>query len=61
MVLIQLYRLEGSDLPRDGLSCVGEFKFHFPDWQSWTKVETVILPNFFWRKEDSIAIRKAWE
>jgi hypothetical protein len=60
MVLVDSYRLEGSVLPRDGLSCLGEFKFHFPDWQSWTDIEIDVLPKFFWRDGDSVAIREAW-
>jgi hypothetical protein len=59
MVLIHSYCLEGSVLP-DGLSYLGEFKFHFPEWQSWTRIESDVLPNFFWRDEDSIAIRQTW-
>lgn len=59
MVLIYAFCLEGSVLP-DGLSYLGEFKFHFPEYHSWTMVESDILPKFFWRDEDSVAIRKAW-
>jgi hypothetical protein len=60
MVLIDSYRLEGAVLPAEGLSCLGEFKFHFPDWSSWARIEDEVLPKFFWRDGDSNAIKKAW-
>lgn len=60
MVLIDSYRLQGSVLPKLGMSSLGEFRWHFPEWQSWTRIENDILPQFFWREEDSVAIRKAW-
>jgi len=61
LVLIDSYRLQGSVLPQTALSCLGEFKWHYPEWQSWTIVEQEILPNFFWRDEDSVAIKQAWD
>jgi hypothetical protein len=60
MVLIDSYRLEGSVLPKLGLSSLGEFKWHFPELQSWESIENDILPRFFWREGDSVAIKKAW-
>lgn len=61
MVLIDSYRLQGSVLPKLGLSSLGEFKWNFPELQSWARIEHDILPKFFWREEDSVAIRKAWD
>lgn len=61
MVLVYAHCLEGTVLNTEGLSCLGEFKFHFPDWESWEKVESDILPNFFWRDKDSIVIQQAWD
>lgn len=61
MVLVYAHCLEGTDLNKEGLSCLGVFKFHFPDWHSWERIERDILPNFFWLNKDSIVIRKAWD
>ena len=60
MVLVDSYRLEGSVLPMHGLSCLGEFKFHYPEWSNWKRIEMDVLPKFFWREGDSAAIKKAW-
>lgn len=60
MVLIDSYRLQGSVLPKTGLSCLGEFRWHYPDWHSWATIENEILPHFFWRDGDSVAIKHAW-
>lgn len=60
MVLIYAYCLEGSDLGKEGQSYLGEFKLYFPDWRTWVKIESDVLPKFFWRDEDSIVIRQAW-
>lgn len=59
-VLIDSYRLQGSALSKLGMSCLGEFKWHFSEWQSWTKIEDEILSQFFWRDQDSVAIKIAW-
>lgn len=59
-ILIDSYRLQGSVLPKLGMSSLGEFKWHFPEWQSWERIEEEILPQFFWRDEDSVAIKNAW-
>ena len=60
MVLIYAYCLEGSNLGTEGQSYLSEFKLYFPYLRTWTEIEWQVLPNFFWRVEDSIVIQKAW-
>ena len=60
MVLVDSHHLEGAVLPQDGFSTLGEFKFHFPNWQDRISIENEVLPKFFWRDEEYIGIRQAW-
>jgi hypothetical protein len=61
MLLVCSYRIQGALIPQLGLSRLEEFKVLFAEWQlGWTKIESAVLPNFFWRDSDSVALRMAW-
>jgi hypothetical protein len=59
MVLIHSNCLEGSISP-SGLSCLADFKYHFPERVSWAEIETDVLSKFFWCDENSDIIRQSW-
>ncbi|OAL29269.1 hypothetical protein AYO22_02163 [Fonsecaea multimorphosa] len=62
IVLIDTHRVErlGFSSSAGGISCLGEFKLNFPEWDDWDRIERDILPQFFWRVGDSAALKHAW-